>query len=76
MSSKNFNAKLINKIFMFIFLLVEIWLSVLVVMFLFWKYVKLNILLIHMNKPKTMTNSKRREYIANYSQTFHIYKYL
>ena len=57
---------LFNNILMFIFLLVEIWLGVYVMMFLFWKYAKLNIFLICVHKPKTTTKIKQREYFLIY----------
>ena len=46
MSFYNFNVKFIDFIYQSIFQLVEMWLDVLVIMFLFNKYTNLNIFLI------------------------------
>ena len=43
--------------------MVEIWLDVWVMMFLFSKCTKLNVLLIFVHEPKTTTKVKRREYM-------------
>ena len=58
-----FNAEFINFICLFIFLLVEIWLGIWVMMFLYKKNVILNIFLICIHKSKVTLNMKLEEYM-------------
>ena len=62
MSYYGYDAEFIDFLLCSIFLLVEIWLDVLVMMFLSSKYTKLNVLLICVAKSRTTSKMKRREY--------------
>ena len=63
MSFYNFNEKFIDFIFQSIFLFDEMWLGILVMMFLFSKYKKLNIFLICVHNSKTVNKMKQKKYL-------------